>query len=208
MQYWFTFLLVFFFYGSQLNAQRKKVEVIPAKNIQKIFIQADEVFEISIKTTPKDTIRYTVEAEGEYLQDIYINSSIEGQKLNLQSHYKKDLLGGEDKLAAHKVFAVNLSLEVPEKRKVVVLSNLASVYASGNFAYLETELKSGQAKLTNFSGRAFVVTYGGDVFITTKQANVEAVSNLGKVKVGSKLDFGKLIRIKSISGDILVNKTE
>ncbi|TQD36921.1 hypothetical protein [Haloflavibacter putidus] len=201
-------LLVFFLYGNNCFAQRTKTTIISAKDISSVFVQADEVFKITINASKRKTIRYSVTAEGEYLQDIYIKNSIEGKELKLESHYNKLLLGGQDKLAAHKVFALNLEIDVPQNFKVVVLSNLASVYANGAFKYLETELKAGQCSLSNFTGKAFVVTYTGDVFVKTKQAEVEAKSNLGAVKIDPRVGFGNLIKVKSISGDIVVKKIE
>ncbi len=60
-------LLVFFLYGNNCYAQRSKTTIIPAKGIESVFVQADEVFKISINASKRKTIRYSVTAEGEYL---------------------------------------------------------------------------------------------------------------------------------------------
>ncbi len=202
------FIVGIFIFGDLLWAQRQNIKTIDAENIQEIVILADEIFQVEINTTSRNSVEIKSISEGEYLQNIHLQSEIEGEKLILTSTYQEILTSGFDKLSAHKVYAVNLQLIIPRNLKVTVISNLASVYAQGSYHYFEAELKSGRCELTHFKGEALINTFGGDVLVKTGNANVEAQTNHGKMQVDKSLNFGELIRIKSISGDIKVMKTQ
>lgn len=189
-------------------AQRENIETIEAESIQEIVILADEVFKIELQTTSTNSIKIKSISEGEYLQNIHLQSKVKGKKLVLTSTYQEILTSGFDKLSAHKIYAVDLQLIIPENLKVTVISNLASVYAKGKYRYFEAELKSGRCELTNFDGEALINTFGGDVFIATSSAKVKATTNHGKKEVDRYLNSGELIQVKSISGDIKVMKTQ
>lgn len=206
----FKKLLILFIsiFGNSLVAQIENTETIDAEGIQEIIILADEIFQVEINTASKNSVEIKSISEGEYLQHIHVQSKIAGEKLVLTSAYQEILTSGFDKLSAHKVYAVNLQLSIPENLKVTVISNLASVYAQGSFRYFEVELKSGRCELINFQGEALINTYGGDVWVETNRANVDAQTNHGKIQVDKSLKSGEPIHIKSISGDIKVMKTQ
>ncbi|MDR6300045.1 hypothetical protein [Mesonia maritima] len=188
--------------------QRESVQIFEAETISELYINADEVFKITLETTQTDKIKLAVFSEGEYTQQIGIKTEQKGNQLHIFSAYPEILTSGYDKLSAHKVFAVILHITLPKHKKVIIQSNIASVYASGTYNYFETELTSGKCSLTSFSGEAIINTIKGDVLIETNQANLETSSTYGSIKTPPKHPDGQKISAKSIYGNIIVKKTQ
>lgn len=199
-------LLLVCFLTNGLQAQKITEQTIDALGIKRIFIQSDEVFRVNITTTNTDKISLKTESEGIYAQKIAMLVTRKKKQLLLTSAYEKILSSGYDKLSATKVFSLAVSLRIPKGMEVVVSSNLASVFANGEFDFLETELKGGRCELKNFSGEAILNTYDGDIVIETKAATVHASSRNGTVNIPNDLPSGGEILAKTIDGDIIVKK--
>ena len=108
-------------------AQKDTREIIDADEIESITINTDEVYLISIISTNTSQIKINAHSEGEYFNDIILKSSISGSELIITTEYPKKLAGGYDKLSAHKVFSLEIELEVPYGMQVSVKSNIASL---------------------------------------------------------------------------------
>lgn len=198
------FFIVASFFGFAAFGQKETSEVIDAKGVKSIVISSDEVFRINLSTAP-GAIRIKTRADGEYSNDIYLDSEINGEVLLLTSRFREILKGGYDKLSAHKVFAMEVELVIPENLTVEIESNLASVKGSGDFKKLFIELKSGYCQLEDFTGDATINTYDGHVLIQTVNAKVEADSRHGSVNIPDN-NFGQhTIKVTSINGNITVH---
>ncbi|HET8753486.1 MAG TPA: hypothetical protein VFM59_03925 [Salinimicrobium sp.] len=189
-------------------AQKKSLKVLDATGISGIVLSSDEVFKISVSAAPVEEISIKTEAEGEYYNNISLDSEIKGNKLILSSRFQKNLQEGFDKLSAHKVFSLKVDLEIPEGMILEINSNLASVFCSGKYEALYIQLKSGSCYLENFTGNATVNTFNGNIEVETSNATVEANSRHGKMEISGN-NFGKnKIILKSINGDISFNEVE
>ena len=60
---------------------------------------------------------------------------------------------------------------------------IASLYASGNYAYLFLQSRLGAGRLSDFSGNATIQTYSGDIEVAASNIFVDAHSRHGKVIV-------------------------
>lgn len=189
-------------------AQKESLKTIDAAGINTIVLSSDEVFKISISTAAVENITIKTEAEGEYFNNISLDSEIIEDKLQLSSRFQENLQGGFDKLSAHKVFSLKAEIQIPEGMIVNINSNLASVYASGNYKSVLIQLKSGSCYLKNFSGNAVINTFNGNIEVETSNAEVDAVSRHGKVEI-YKNPFGKnKIILRSIQGDISLTENK
>ena len=198
-----VFLLSFTTY-----AQRETLQTIDAKNISEILIKSDEVFRVSLTTTKERLMTMKTESEGEYFQNISLITDITGSTLTVTSKYPEILTSGFDKLSAHKVFAVQVFLEIPENLKVTIISNVASVFGSGSYKNLELELKSGQCVLTDFDGDLLVNTYNGNITVETTYAKVEASSRHGTIENNLNHTGENLLKLKTIDGNIAVTESQ
>ncbi len=206
MRSFFVFFVLFI--GLSVFAQKETSSIIDANGITAVVIKSDEVFKIQISTAPVKTITVKTRTDGEYFNNISMDSEVSGETLVLTSRFREILQSGFDKLSAHKVFAMEVEIEVPEGLSVELISNLASVYAEGEYEKIFVQLKSGFCKLREFHGDALINTYDGNVEVETSNAVVEACSRHGTVETASNAYGQHAIYITSINGNISVTKTK
>ena len=120
-------LLFFVFCCLSVQAQKETEQLIDAGNIEKIVLQSDEIYKITMRTAPVKSISIKSRADGEYFNNISLDAEVVGEKLFLKSRFREILQSGFDKLSAHKVFAMEVELLVPKGLEVEINSNVASV---------------------------------------------------------------------------------
>lgn len=200
------FILICVFNTALGFAQRDTREIINAENIERININSDEVYLINIVASDKDQIMISTHSEGEYYNEIALETSINNKGLIINTSYPRKLTSGYDKLSAHKVFSLEIQLHIPEGMEVNVKSNIANLQGKGNFRSLFAELKQGYCKLIDFSGTAVINTFTGNIFVETKAGILQAKSRNGKVEIPDFIPAGNPITLTSIDGDIKVRK--
>jgi DUF4097 and DUF4098 domain-containing protein YvlB len=120
------------------------------------------------------------------------------------SRFRKILQGGYDKLSAHKVSSMEISLEIPENLQVFVRSNIALVTGKGTFKNLKIELKSGYCRLEYLEENAVINTYSGSIWVAAYNAKITTSSRNGTVNLPVQ-EYGKYqINLTSINGNISV----
>lgn len=205
----YTFFILFLALVFSTKAQSIVERKIAVDHIEQLHLKVDEVFGVYISTNPKiNELKIKSYSEGEYAQNIGFNFTEENKTLTIQTVFPEILTSGYDKLSAHKVFAVRLEIEIPKHKSVIIQSDLASVYGSGNYTYFEAELKSGRCELHQFSGKALVNTFKGDIEVGTLEEKITAFSTHGTVKMEPTFKKGNKISLKSIDGDINVRHEE
>ncbi|WP_299152473.1 hypothetical protein [uncultured Christiangramia sp.] len=201
-------LLILFCTNMSLHVQRDTREIFNAAGIESIDILTNEVFKITITATNTDRIRLITHSEGEYFNQIRIQTKVDDGNLSIETSYPQELTGGFDKLSAHKVFSLELELEIPKDLEISVDSNIASLITFGSFSQLTANLKDGYCNLREFAGNATINTYEGNIRVETASGLVEAVSRNGKVEIPEHFSGRNPIKLKSIDGNILVLKTK
>ncbi|WP_144960174.1 hypothetical protein [Gillisia sp. Hel_I_86] len=199
-------IFLLFLFTLFASAQKDTSRQLEAAGIKSVYINTDEVFKILIKTTNSDQISISTHSEGEYFNDITLNSEAKGNSLYLSTQFPEILQSGYDKLSAHKVFSLEVILEIPENLQVFIRSNIAAVEAEGSYNFIEAQLKSGYCSLFNFTGNALINTYNGAISIQTTDATLTASSRNGEVIVPLAFSGKHLIKATSINGAIRVVK--
>lgn len=199
-------ILICVFTTALVAAQRDTREIINAEKIERIHIKSDEVYLINITTSENDQIVISTHSEGEYYNEIALETSVNNEELIINTSYPRELTSGYDKLSAHKVFSLEIQLEIPEGMEVTVNSNIASLQSTGKFKSIFAELKQGYCKLLNFSGTAVINTFSGYILVETKSGLIDAKSRNGKVEIPDFLSGRNSIKLTSIDGDIKVRK--
>lgn len=201
-------LLIVLLFCLGARAQKRTLEVLDAADIKSLIISSDEIFKIHLTTIPGNEIRIHTMTDGEYYNDISLDSEVQGEVLLLSSRYREILQSGFDKLSAHKVLSMEIEVEIPQNMRVEILSNVASLFGSGTYDRLFVQLKSGSCYLKDFEGDAVINTYEGNVDIETVNARVQASSRHGAVEVGEPGYGANKVTVTSINGNIRVNKTK
>lgn len=208
MKYSRYIVIVLFLFTGIVSAQRDTKEVFTAGEINGIRIDTDEVYLITINSKETSEISIATHSEGEYYNDILLKSEIRNGQLLLSTEYPEILAGGYDKLSAHKVFSLEIELEIPENMEVIINSNIASLVAKGKYKSIYAGLEQGYCQLLNFSGSAVINTFKGDILVETSGGIIDAESRHGKVSKPENLTGRQPIRLTTIDGDIMVRKTK
>ena len=183
-------------------------EVIDVAKIKRISLAGDEIFKLRLTTGPGKAIVITTNTEGEYYNDISLDTELRDETLFLTSRYRNILQNGYDKLSAHKVFSMEVELEIPQDMMVEVNSNLASVYLSGVYEHVLVQLRNGSCYFEDFKGNAVINTFDGNILGTVQGVSVEANSRNGEVEVSKVLHGNHKMVLTSINGNIKVFETK
>lgn len=206
MKFFVTIFFLLFFLSA--NAQKVTREVLTAEALEKIVILGDEIYKISVSTAPGKEVIITTHTEGEYFNDIGLDLDLQNKTLFLNSQFREILQNGFDKLSAHKVFSMEVELQVPENLVLEINSNLASVYLTGSYDRVFIQLKNGSCYLENFKGDAVINTFDGNILGTASSTEVEASSRHGEVVVPGIFHRNHKMILTSINGDIKISDTK
>ncbi|WBL25553.1 DUF4097 family beta strand repeat-containing protein [Zunongwangia sp. HGR-M22] len=206
-KYFVLIALCIFANHSELFAQRDTQNIL-SSDFNEIVFDADEVFKINIYSENRETVKFNTHSEGEYFNNIQLKTKLDNGILILESQYPERLVGGFDKLSAHKVFSFEVDIYIPEGKIMTINSNSASIIIKGKFESLTANLQRGYCILKNFDGNCTVNTYKGDITAQVASGKVTAKSRNGEVFVDQHLSGMHQIKLTSINGDISVQKTK
>jgi len=184
------------------------VKSFSADNIDVINFKFDQVYLIELSATQTQKIQIQAQVEGENSEHIVLTNRKYANALFISSAYQPVYENENDKLSAHKVMSVYLSIKVPEGKKIYLKSDIANVKAKGDFNKLTIELVNGNCAITDFNGNALINTQEGNIDITTNDAEVTAISESGKVSSEELTKGLNEIELHSVNGDIKITKSQ
>ena len=201
-----NFLLGFFcfLFFTQLGYTQKIIQKSWEGSAFEILeIISDEVFKIEIITGDFSEIRLHVNITGENFESMTIGVSEKNKVLTLKPSFRPFFVPQNDKLAAHKMLSIEMTLYLPEQKKVVVDSKLASLVTKGSFQKLDVNLRDGTCLLQEFSGNAVVNTQQGDISVFAKPfVYGTAMSKHGKVTNRLTNIGNYTLKAQSVNGNI------
>ncbi|MGM0634737.1 MAG: hypothetical protein ACQESK_01630 [Bacteroidota bacterium] len=201
-----VFLSLFLSGSWVLNAQEMRKQIIDNNQIKTVYLELNQVQLIELETHSTTKIEIQSTAEGEYQNDIHFQIEENEEELKISSIFPEKWVGGYDKLSAHKVFASSIKIMLPENMRVYISADVAHLRVKGNYENLEANLKYGNCYLNPFTGNAFVNTYRGNILVSTNDAKVIADTRLGSQEI-HQFDYEKyVLELKSIEGDLFVEK--
>lgn len=200
----FLFSLSFFL----LYGQKVEEKIIDINDINSIAIEGDAIFKININTSSTKSIKIISKIEGEYAKSTKVLSQINNNSLLITCDYPELTNKTDDKLNAHKVHSIEISLEIPQHLNLYINSAIASAKISGSYNYLLLELNQGNAEVLNFTGNATINTYNGNVNLETDNTKIEAITKTGTLKSEKITESHNQIKITSINGNINIYKTK
>ncbi len=187
---------------SVAHAQKTIDKDIDARGISSIHIESDEIFRISVTTAKIDKIHIKSGIAGETFESMLVKTEIkEGTVLITtgRSPYYRDV---DDKLAAHKVMSVELTIEIPQQEELWINSSLASVLVNGSCSYINFNLSSGDCRLVSFRGSGTINTKEGNITVENPVCSIDAESRNGRVAIAKGIKGDCKLILRSIDGDI------
>lgn len=209
MRYFF-FILTFLYFGNLYCVAQKVIEKeFSAAGLHSLFIEDDAIFNIKITATERESIKLKVRISGENSEAIIIEESYSEGKLSLKTGLLPFFSFQNDKLAAHKVIAVEMEILIPNTISIEVKSKLASLETIGPLANLAVFLYNGNCISNNFSGNAHIKTVNGNITVQAA-TNVLgfAISENGKVENLLKNNGKFILEAESINGNIMLLQTK
>lgn len=181
-----------------------------AEDISNISIDGNGVHSLSVIASDVDAISVAVHLEGETSEEIVITERVEGTTLELGFGSWPLAKVYNDKLSAHKIVSVVVTLVIPKKLFISITSNTAAVFAEGVFESLYVAIEDGNCVVKNFNGNANLTTNSGVILVTVqnKTTNASVVSAYGSVH-NELEDTGVFtIYAKSVHGNITLLQTQ
>ncbi|EAQ39615.2 hypothetical protein MED134_08991 [Dokdonia sp. MED134] len=192
-----------------LYAQKRLSQTYDATAIKELYIHSNEIFKIKITTGEVREITVATIIDGETFASTMLNTSTNDGVLKITTGKTPDYIPFNDKLAAHKVMAIELEIIIPIGLDVSIYSTLASVDTYGKLGQVRIDLGRGHFKGEEFRFRESgkINTISGSIYISSNLVNVTAQSRNGKVDIPPTQAKGPLLAIKSIHGDVTVVKS-
>ncbi len=198
-----VFILVFSLIASDSFAQKIIEKEFEAATISAIEIASEAIFNIIISSEKVDKIKIRTSVEGENFENIVLGVKKDNGILTLNPEFSPYFEAKNDKLAAHKVLAIEMELIVPENLEISIKSSLASVNVTGKFLSIIAFLGVGNCVLNEFSGDAKIMTNQGFINVFAyKTVFGIAFSKKGSV-INELKNKGKFtVEAESFEGDI------
>lgn len=197
------------FTGMQaLCAQKQLLRTFDSGLLTKVYIDADKVFEVILEEHHGKELEVEVNIEGEYQNEMLLGTQREGSTLYLKGVFSPSFEDPNDKLSAHKVLSVRLKLRVPRHLNVELTGLSTRVVASGYFDDLSIQTDKGPVFLNRPEGVVKARTMGGVIRVREFEGFASATSSYGRVIRGAVSKGMASLVLRSVNGDIYINKEE
>jgi hypothetical protein len=144
-------------------AQKKLFKEWIGPSFTELHIDSDQISKITLRSEPIDKITIYTRMEGETIDNNLITITTTENVLSIGTDITPFFEPYNDKLAAHKVLAIEMIVIIPEDLSVTIRSKLANIFGSGHINYLETELETGFIELDSFEGNAILFSKWGSI---------------------------------------------
>lgn len=201
-----TLLFVAF---SQVQAQKIMEKSWDANSVERLEVISNEVYQIKIITEATERVHVKTKVEGEYNENVTLLISEENKTLSISNGFTPFFVKHNDKLAAHKVIAIEMEIRLPSDMAVWIKGAIVSVETVGTFREIQLDLRNGNCVLNNFKGNAQLNSRNGNITVFASETGVlEVKSRSGSVKNELPAEGPFLIKAESVNGDITLLKSQ
>ena len=186
---------------SQKKVSKKIVNVAE----QSIQIDGGNCFRVDLETTEGNELVVEAFIEGEYSRDLAVKLKEEGSNLIVSTDFLPNFEDPNDKLSAHKVVSIALSVRLPKYSQVKFYGTYANVTAKGLYRTLDIVVADGNCFLQSRAENTTVRTQSGEIWLTGINGEIAAHSKYGKVYRQKVPEGDYNYELYSIEGDIWIN---
>ncbi len=203
---------IFFIYFlgiSFCTAQKVLQKEISSEGIETVLIEDDAIFKIEVQTSENNRVQLKANISGENSESIIIEEKIQDGTLFLSTGFSPFFEKENDKLAAHKLMAVEILVVIPKHINIQIKSKIASATVIGAYKNVEIGLDEGNCLLKDFLGNAVLQTKMGDITVFARnQVSGEGISLHGTVKNELPITGKYHLTAETINGSISLLQTE
>ena len=194
---------------SQAWSQKTMNKQWSSSGIEVLQLKSDEVYNIRLYSHEEPVIKTAIYAEGESNESVVLEARNIGDTLRLQTAYSPYFEAYNDKLAAHKVVAIEMTIFVPQDIQIDLEARLASVNTYGRFKELLVQLDQGNGTFENFEGNGRLYTRLGFIKLNAAEGvGGQAKSVFGKV-VNELPEYGRfMVEAESRHGNVYLGPSQ
>ncbi len=201
------FVVLFLLIFHNLQAQKLVKKSLINSGTSLFQIDTGNCFDLDLATSNTDELVVEAAIEGEYRKDLVIRIMEEGSTVLISAGFQPLFISPNDKLSAHKVVSIALRIRLPEIKEVQVFGTSCNVHIGGFFRSLEVVLDDGRCTLNGVKEKVEVSTQSGDIILNTSEGFISAESRYGKVIKDVIPQHHNTFALRTVTGDISLNKT-
>lgn len=187
---------------SKLYGQNQRNLVWDATAFDAIRLELPYANTVIVSTTSTQEIALQYLSEGEYQNHLVLRSKQQGPILELKEQQAPSFKNYHDKLSAHKVWASQLQLLLPQRLSLQLDAQIAQLIIKGNLSQLSLMLNEGSITITGTRIKGDIKTLRADVALNGQTLSTHAISQYGE-RSGTfhPLEQSEL-KIESVEGNI------
>lgn len=191
-----------------LTAQKVVKKTYVNANNDYIQIDSNNCYQVDLRTAAGDELLVEAIIDGEYKKDLVVNIAQEGHTVLVNTGFQPNFVFPNDKLSAHKVVSIHLRITLPEYHDIRLYGTNSNVNATGNYKNLKVDLADGVCELRNIGENVQVKTQRGTIYLFADKGEIAAKSAYGTVSGNSIPSGDSVYDLRSVEGDIHLQKTE
>lgn len=195
-------------FSQALLGQKAVRKSYPAPYGTLVQIDTDKSFEAEITAYEGDKLIVDARLDGEYAEALSVNITKEGSTLLVTTEFDPGFIHPNDKLSAHKVVSVALSIKVPANLDVQVFGTSCNVIMTGAFRNVDVALNDGSCTLNQVAHTVNVQTQSGNINLNSLRGVIRAVSHYGQVVQEEIPQGDEFYELETVSGDITLERTK
>lgn len=187
-----------------LNGQVVQEHRFRSSEIERVTVDASLLSRLEVEESTTGFLDLCYRAEGEYQEGTELTLHSQGKELRIGCEYATDFVVPGDKLSAHKVYSVDISIRIPSGKSLAIRGESVRVDCSGRFRSLDIQTTTGDCSLSVRCPYANVQTISGRILAELNEGTVYAESKYGEVRLSPIPESADHYRLSSIRGDVVV----
>ena len=185
-------------------SQKTLSKVLEDPSLTQIHVLAAQVNTLRLKPSSNKELRITARLNGEYSPHQFIVFSRKGNSLFVGPDLSATFELPNDKLSAHKIWSIDLAVEIPAYLEVYIEGGNTQINAEGIFEELQIALKDGLCVLEEVGNKVQVNTLRAPIILRQNKGIIDAKTTYGHLDFSAIPSGDSEIVLRSLHGDIKV----
>ena len=158
---YFSFVILIKLNSYSQNVNERKWN---SENFDFVFLKLDFISQITINESTSREIYIKYKQEGEFKENILLNTNSNNRKLHVQEIVSPVLKGYNDKLSVHKTVANTIEISVPLDFKTIIEAKSCSIKIISAFSDLNIEIEEGKVDLNQKKIKGEIKSISANIF--------------------------------------------
>lgn len=173
-----------------------------------IQVDAENCFTLLVQNSDSREVIIEAQMDGEYNKDLLIRAEENGQTLDISAGFRPNFVKPNDKLSAHKVVSISMTISIPKNSNLKVTGTSSTVALQGEYRDVDVILSDGRCMMHHKAENTAVTTQSGNIYLTSPAATITATSAYGKVFLDGIPKGDPIITLLTTTGDIRLKRVQ